>query len=128
MFYAQYIQSQKKGVLLLEVVMAMVILGVALVGIIEGFNTLFRGYSELEKNTVARQLMESRIQELEKQGYYRQGVEKGAYEQYWQFEWETETESTDLANVYRIRIKIHGPSVTKERIVYFKEAWIATQQ
>lgn len=100
-------------------VVAMVLIGVSLVGIVLGFHALFSARANSARQTWALILLDQKLSEIQRDGMFREGVSEGAYEEPRNFSWATVTEKTDNPVLYRIQATVTGPD-TKESVVVYQ--------
>ena len=70
-------RQQKAGFSLVEVMCAIIILGIALVGLTQGITTALSSSKESELQTTAALLAAGQIETLRAEGYFYDGVEQG---------------------------------------------------
>jgi prepilin-type N-terminal cleavage/methylation domain-containing protein len=70
---------QSKGFSLIEVMVAVLILGVSLVGLVHGINTALMSGKEAEMQSQAALLAAAQIEELRADGYYVEGETTGEF-------------------------------------------------
>jgi general secretion pathway protein I len=113
------------GFTLVEVVVAMAILGISLVLVIELFSGGLRLGRASEEHTVAAQLARQKIEEIALYKQVEEGIEEGEFDS--TYRWQVEVKKIDLlllanetdykppAELYQIQVRIIWKSGSKER-------------
>ncbi|MCX5913141.1 MAG: type II secretion system protein [Deltaproteobacteria bacterium] len=113
------------GFTLVEVVVAMAILGISLVLVIELFSGGLRLGRASEEYTVAAQLARQKIEEIALYKKVEEGIEEGEFDS--TYRWQVEVKKIDLlllanetdykppADLYQIQVRIIWKSGSKER-------------
>jgi len=113
------------GFTLVEVVVAMAILGISLVLVIELFSGGLRLGRTSEEYTVAAQLAHQKIEEIALYKQVEEGIEEGEFDS--TYRWQVEVKKIDLlllanetdykppAELYQIQVRIIWKSGSKER-------------
>jgi general secretion pathway protein I len=113
------------GFTLVEVVVAMAILGISLVLVIELFSGGLRLGRASEEYTVAAQLARQKIEEIALYKLVKEGIEEGEFDS--TYRWQVEVKKIDLlpltnetdykppAYLYQIQVRIIWKSGSKER-------------
>jgi general secretion pathway protein I len=113
------------GFTLVEVVVAMAILGISLVLVIELFSGGLRLGRASEEYTVAAQLARQKIEEIALYKQVKEGIEEGEFDS--TYRWQMEVKKIDLlplanetdykppADLYQIQVRIIWKSGSKER-------------
>jgi general secretion pathway protein I len=113
------------GFTLVEVVVAMAILGISLVLVIELFSGGLRLGRASEEYTVAAQLARQKIEEIALSKQVEEGIEEGEFDS--TYRWQVEVKKIDLlllanetdykppADLYQIQVRIIWKSGSKER-------------
>jgi general secretion pathway protein I len=113
------------GFTLVEVVVAMAILGISLVLVIELFSGGLRLGRASEEYTVAAQLARQKIEEIALYKQVKEGIEEGEFDS--TYRWQVEVKKIDLlplanetdykppADLYQIQVRIIWKSGSKER-------------
>jgi general secretion pathway protein I len=114
-----------RGFTLVEVVVAMAILGISLVMIIELFSGGLRLGRASEEYTVAAQLARQKIEEIALSKKVAEGIEEGEFDATYRFQVEVkkidlllfanETDYKPPADLYQIQVRIIWKSGSKER-------------
>jgi Tfp pilus assembly protein PilV len=112
---------KRRGVLLLELVIAMVVLSVALVGILDGFTASVRAVGAQSDRRIARVLSEQKVNELESEGVFSPGTTQGEFPDFRTFHWTVTTEGTRIASLYRLRVVVSWSADALEVVVYLRE-------
>src|SRR4029077_950145 len=95
------------GFSLIEVMCAIVILGVALVGLTQGITTALGSNKESELQTTAALLAAGRIETLRAQGYLYDGVEEGeCADDLPQYQYTQTISSTSINGLHSVQVAI----------------------
>jgi type II secretion system protein I len=111
----------RRGYLLLELTLAMVIISIALVAILNAFSTSIRTHSMLNSRFKALLLLEQKVDELESEGDFLPGIKEGIFSSAPLFKWKTEIIETDVLSLYRVGITVSGPNIEEHVVVYLRE-------
>ena len=117
-------QSQKKiyrGILLLELMIATMLISFALIGIVNAYRAALEAESYIETQALARILIQQKIAELEIEAHYAEGATAGLYQEHWQTEWSIVTVATNTPGLFRHEITIKWPQDELKSTVYLKE-------
>jgi general secretion pathway protein I len=118
--------GQQRGFTLVEVVVAMAVLGISLVLIIELFSGGLRLARASEEYTIAGQLARQKMEEITLNNQFKEGVEEGEFDV--TYRWQVEMKKIDLLlfsketdyeppiDLYQIQVRIIWKSGSKERI------------
>ena len=116
---------RNRGFTLVEVVVAMAILGISLVLVIELFSGGLRLGRASEEYTVAAQLARQKIEEIALYKPVEEGIEEGEFDSF--YRWQVEVKKIDLllfptdtdykppVDFYQIQVRILWKSGSKER-------------
>ncbi len=98
------------GFSLIEVLCAILVLGVGMVGLTHGLTTALSSSKESELQTIAALLAAGRIETLRAEGYVTDGFEEGeSGEGFSSYHWQQLIRRTDIEGLYEIRVVIqHG--------------------
>lgn len=97
--------SGQAGFSLIEVVVAILILGVALVGLTEGVTTALSSSKASERQTTAAQLAAGQIEILRATGSYDDGQTDGDFgDQFPQYVWTQTISSADLPGLHDVEV------------------------
>lgn len=100
-------QIGKRGFSLIEVLCAIVVLGVGIVGLTQGLTTALSASKESELQSEAALLAAGRIETLRADGYYIDGTEEGDGEEGLdQFHWEQTISRTDLEGLHEVSVAV----------------------
>jgi len=119
-------RRRQRGFTLVEVVVAMAVLGISLVLIIELFSGGLRLARASEEYTVAGQLGRQKLEEIALSNQFKEGIEEGEFDS--TYRWQVEVKKIDLllfsketdyrppAELFQVQIRIIWKSGSKERI------------
>ena len=92
---------------LLEVVLAIVIMGAAMLAIMQGIAQCLNSVESIRNHGTARELFSNKLAELELREELEEGYEDGDFEEtHPGFAWSTEVSPTDYPDLYQVRIRI----------------------
>jgi len=101
------VRNRKRGFSLIEVMCAVAILGVALVGLTQGITTALGSNKESELQTTAALLAAGRIETLRAEGYLYDGVEEGECgEDLPQYQYTQTISSTSISGLHDVQVSI----------------------
>ena len=93
----------------MEVLCAILILGVGMVGLTHGLTTALSSSKESEVQTAAALVAAARIETLRADGYYIDGTDEGEEEQGTTiYRWQQSITSTDLAGLHQVKITVQN--------------------
>jgi type II secretory pathway pseudopilin PulG len=101
-------QSRLKGFLLLELLLSMVLISIALVGLLDGYRASVEAHRSTGRRMVLRQLLQSRITDLEKSGTFSKGQQEGTFENNPECEWNTEITECGLESLFKLQVTVTG--------------------
>lgn len=110
----------RRGFLLLEMALAMVLISVALVGLLEAFRTAIEARGATDRRTQMALLLENKINELEQAGSFTKGHSEGQFEAPSHFGWEVEVLETPLKSLYKVNVKIEGGGQTALATIFLR--------
>jgi hypothetical protein len=113
--------SKHRGVLLLELALAMVFISVALVGLFDAFRSTTKAEAAGNMRSQARLLLEWKVEEIAAQGVFREGVQDGLCDAESSFRWESEAHGTEIEGLYRATISILWRNEQESVTVYLRE-------
>jgi len=109
------IHSRGSAFSLIEVMCAIVILGVALVGLTQGLTTALGSSKESELQTTAALLAAGRIETIRAEGYLYDGVEEGQYgDDLAQYQWTQTITSTSTKGLHDVQVVIENSRTGKQ--------------
>jgi prepilin-type N-terminal cleavage/methylation domain-containing protein len=116
---------------LVEVMCAIAILAVALVGLTQGITTALSSSKESELQTVAALLAAGRIETLRAEGYFYDGVEEGqCSEDLAQYQWKQTITSTSTVGLHEVEVVVEnartGQPIYELRTLLFDPADLQT--
>ena len=92
---------------MLEVLLAVTIFSVAVVGIIEGITLQLRSERNAEEMTRAAILAQNVLEEIRQAGEYSEDSQKGHFEgEDAGVEWQYDMTETDIAGLYRVSVNV----------------------
>ena len=99
--------SRLRGFSLLEVLVAILVLGVGLVGITEGITLALRSHKECEDHTQAALLAAGKIELLRADGWLTEGEEEGEFgSNFPRLGWRQIVARTDTEGLYEVTVAI----------------------
>lgn len=105
------------GFSLVEVLCAILILGVALAGLVHGVTTALSASKESELQTAAAQLAAGRIELLRAEGVVINGVEEGEGDGGWSlYRWRQTVSDTDIEGLHEVEVVIEHTKT--DQVVY----------
>jgi prepilin-type N-terminal cleavage/methylation domain-containing protein len=105
------VSKRARGFSLVEVLCAILILGVGMVGLTQGLTTALRSSKETETQTAAALLAAARIETVRADGFILEGVEEGEGEEGTAvFRWQQTISGTDLAGLYDVKVIVQNAS------------------
>ncbi len=90
----------------MEVLLAVAILGLGLAAVIHVFSTSLRATQMSHHLTLATLLSQQKLAELRQEGFPSSGLVSGEFEDYPNFSWEIEVNSTEMDNLVEVRLTI----------------------
>lgn len=107
-FEATHIRAtRERGFSLIEILCAVMVLGVALVGLAEGLTTSLRLGKEAERYTTAALLATGRMETIRAEGDFIAGDETGDFgESFAAYTWSQSIEETGLKGLHHVRVAI----------------------
>jgi prepilin-type N-terminal cleavage/methylation domain-containing protein len=92
---------------LLEMLCAILVLGIGLVGLVQGITTALASNTEAERHTIAALLAEGRMEMLRAEGYFERRSEEGDFgESFPAYLWRETLEETQTEGLFDVRIAI----------------------
>ena len=108
-------EQRRDGFSLVEVICALLVLGIGVVGITEGLALGVRTSKEAESQTAASLLAASRIEFLRADKILIAGVENGAFEPpFSRFVWRQTVTETQIRGLYDVRVEVFRPPGTQQ--------------
>ncbi|HEX3626049.1 MAG TPA: prepilin-type N-terminal cleavage/methylation domain-containing protein [Verrucomicrobiae bacterium] len=99
--------SCQSGFSLIEVVVAILILGIALVGLTEGVTAALGSSKASERQTMAAQLAAGQIETLRAGGSYDDGQTTGDFgDEFSQYRWTQTISSEDIPGLYDVEVEV----------------------
>jgi general secretion pathway protein I len=111
--------QKQRGVLLIELILAMLLISIALVSLMGGFQASIQAQGEIDRRTRARVLLEQKINELESEGVFQEGFVEGVFLDHDLFQWEMDTKKTELPALYRVKVTVLWPRNGKMELMVF---------
>ena len=90
----------------MEILLAVAILGLGLAAVIHVFSTSLRATQMSRHLTLATLLSQQKLAELRQEGFPSSGLVSGEFEDYPNFSWEIEVNSTEMDNLVEVRLTI----------------------
>lgn len=98
---------QERGFSLIEVLCAVLVLGVALAGLAEGITVSLRMGKEAERHTMAVLLATGRLETLRAEGDFTAGEESGDFgEDFGLYGWRQAITETGLTGLHHVRVEV----------------------
>jgi prepilin-type N-terminal cleavage/methylation domain-containing protein len=105
------------GFSLVELLCAVAILGVGLVGMTHGITTALSGSKEAERQTVAAMLAAGKIEEIRSESYLMEGLTEGeGGEGLENYQWAMSLTSSAPEGLYEVEVRVS--SVRTEKVIY----------
>jgi general secretion pathway protein I len=99
--------SCQAGFSLIEVIVAILILGVALVGLTEGVTAALSSSKASERQTTAAQLAAGQIETLRASGSYDDGQTDGDFgDEFLQYRWTQTISSADIPGLHDVEVEV----------------------
>jgi general secretion pathway protein I len=99
--------SCQAGFSLIEVIVAILILGVALVGLTEGVTAALSSSKASERQTTAAQLAAGQIETLRASGSYDDGQTDGDFgDEFLQYRWTQTISTTDIPGLHDVEVEV----------------------
>jgi type IV pilus modification protein PilV len=96
-----------RGFSLVEVLCAILILGIGMVGLTQGLTTALTSSKESEEQTTAALLASGRIESIRADGFLIEGTDQGDGEQgLSQYHWEQTISRTELDGLYDVKVVV----------------------
>ncbi len=116
--------NRRRGFSLLEVLVAMLVLGVGIVGITEGVTLALRSSKEAEVQTRAALLAAGRLETLRAEGYLIEGEDQGEFgADFPHLGWIQTVARTDLEGLYQVTVTVEdtrsGESIYELKTLLF---------
>jgi len=106
-------RSSQAGFSLVEVMMALLVLGVAIVGLTQGLTTALHSTKESEWQTTAAFLAAGQIELLRADGFLKPGVSEGkGSAQLASYEWTETVSSTEVAGLFEVSVEVRREAET----------------
>lgn len=106
--------SSSGGFSLIEVLCAILILGVGMVGLTQGLTAALQSSKESELQTAAALIAAGRIEALRAEGYLAQGVERGQGDAGLSlYQWEQSVGHTDVDGLYQVTVIVQHAKTGK---------------
>ncbi len=127
----RFVERDASAFSLVEVMCAVAILAVALVGLTQGITTALSSSKESELQTGAALLAAGRIETLRAEGYLYDGVEEGqCSEDLAQYQWKQTITSTSVVGLHEIEVVVEnsrtGKPIYELRTLLFDPADLQT--
>ena len=90
----------------MEVLLAVAILSLGLAALIHTFSTSLWATQSSHNLTLATLLSQEKLAELKQEGFPSPGLVSGGFEDYPNFNWEIEVNSTEMDNLVEVRVTI----------------------
>lgn len=113
--------NQQRGVLLLELSIAMFIIGVALLGLMEGYRASTDANAHYDRIANLQLLADQKIVEIAEQGQFNAGRQEGVFQQNTDVHWETETAETEIPNLYKIDFELSHYADSLRLILFLRQ-------
>jgi prepilin-type N-terminal cleavage/methylation domain-containing protein len=101
------------GFSLVEVMCAILILGIGLVGFIQGITTALGSSKESELQTTAMLLAAGKIEELRADGFLQDGETEGAFEADL-YQWKQTISGTNIKGLHKVDLVVESTSSSKQ--------------
>ena len=108
-------RSTDRGFTLLEVLVAMGVLGAVLPAIMIAFTTSARTRAAAENETTAAYLLRDRLSELEAVGAPEEGEDAGEFGEGSRFTWSTTVGSTEIEELYDVVVRVQWLEMGEQR-------------
>ena len=104
------VRQQNAGFSLVEIMCAIIILGIALVGLIQGITTAVSSSKESELQTTAALMAAGKIETLRAEGYVFDGIAEGeGGEGLSHYRWKRSVTSTSLDGLHEVSVVVEDP-------------------
>ncbi len=112
--------ASSRAFLLLELVLAMVLVSVALVGLVDAFRTSSDVYHANASRSQAWMLLEAKLADLDDGGVFREGEHAGAFSGHDAFSWKMVAATTVLPSLWRMEVEVTGGGASVRGVAYLQ--------
>jgi prepilin-type N-terminal cleavage/methylation domain-containing protein len=94
------------GFSLIEVLCAILVLGIGMVGLTQGLSSALAASKEVEWQTAAALLAAGRMETIRAEGYLTEGVEEGEEEKGSPFQWQQTITATSIPGLHEVSVVV----------------------
>jgi hypothetical protein len=99
----------------------MMLISIALVGLLNGYRASIEAHRSTTRRIMLRQLLQNKIDEIEKNGIFSVGQEEGVFANNPECEWHIESKKSELDLLFRLEVTVSGFGDSFTSVIYLKQ-------